>query len=375
MRNDTVLVTGGAGFIGSHLVDRLVEEGRSVAVLDSLEPQVHQGSRGYRNPGARYVEGSVLDRDSLGRVLDGVSGVVHLAAQVGVGQSMYEMSRYVGDNTLGTVSLLEELARRRDTIEGLVVASSMSIYGEGQYRCDACGIDDAEVVRTLESLAARQWEPVCARCGGPVRSLPTGESKRLRSESVYAITKRDQEELSLVFGRAYGVRTVALRFFNVYGPRQSLSNPYTGVAAIFSSRLLNGQAAEVFEDGVQSRDFIHVSDIAEAIHLALLRHDVGDVALNVGTGVATSVLDVAGVLAEELRVDIAPQIVGRFRHGDIRHCYADPSRAKDVLGFEARVPFREGMRELASWIKETSPPAVDLTERATEELAQRGLVL
>jgi dTDP-L-rhamnose 4-epimerase len=192
---------------------------------------------------------------------------------------------------------------------------------------------------------------------------------------VYAITKRDQEELGLVFGRAYGVRAVALRFFNVYGPRQSLSNPYTGVAAIFSSRLLNGHAPEVFEDGLQTRDFIHVSDIAEAIRLALSTPEVGDVALNVGTGSATSVLDVAHVLAEELGVDIEPRIVNRFRHGDVRHCYADVTRARDALGFEASVAFREGMRELVGWIREGSPEAVDLTDRATDELAERGLVL
>jgi len=373
--NDTVLVTGGAGFIGSHLVDRLVHDGRAVMVIDSLEPQVHRGSIGFRNPRARYLEGSIHDREALGRVLDGVGAVVHLAAQVGVGQSMYEMSRYVGDNTLGTVALLEEIARRKDQIEALVVASSMSIYGEGQYWCDVCDTDDAQVVRPLESLRAREWEPVCRRCSGPVRPLPTQESKRLSCESVYAITKRDQEELSLVFGRAYGVRAVALRFFNVYGPRQSLSNPYTGVAAIFSSRVLNGQAPEVFEDGLQTRDFIHVSDIAEAIHLALSSDGVGDVALNVGTGVSTSVLDVAGVLADELGIDIEPRIINRFRQGDVRHCFADPTRARNLLGFNARVRFREGMRELAGWIREGSPAAVDLTERATDELAERGLVL
>ena len=202
-----VLVTGGAGFIGSHLVDRLIEEGRAVTVLDSLEPQVHSASKPYRNPAARYLEGSILDEASLSRALDGAGAVVHLAAQVGVGQSMYEMSRYVRDNTLGTVALIEEIARRKGQIGALVVASSMSIYGEGQYRCDACGTDDAEVVRPLEALRARVWEPVCARCGGRVHPLPTRESKRLKCESVYAITKRDQEELALVFGRAYGVRS------------------------------------------------------------------------------------------------------------------------------------------------------------------------
>jgi dTDP-L-rhamnose 4-epimerase len=375
VENDSVLVTGGAGFIGSHLVDRLIGEGRTVVVLDSLEPQVHRGSPGFRNAGARYIEGSIHDRDALGVALDGVGAVVHLAAQVGVGQSMYEMSRYVGDNTLGTVSLLEELAKRTKQVRALVVASSMSIYGEGQYRCDACDNDDAEVIRHLESLRARDWEPVCRRCSGAVRPSATRESKRLSCESVYAITKRDQEELALVFGRAYGIRAVALRFFNVFGPRQSLSNPYTGVAAIFSSRLLNGHAPEVFEDGLQTRDFIHVSDIARAIQLALSQDDVGDVALNVGTGVATSVLTVAQVLGEELGVDIEPKIVNRFRQGDVRHCFADGTRARDELGFQAAVGFREGMRELVGWIREGTPEAVDLTERATDELAERGLVL
>ena len=375
MENDAVLVTGGAGFIGSHLVDRLVGEGRAVVVLDSLEPQVHRGSSGFRNANARYIEGSIHDRDALGGALDGVGAVVHLAAQVGVGQSMYEMSRYVGDNTLGTVSVLEELAKRTKQVRTLVVASSMSIYGEGQYRCDACDDDDAEVIRHLRSLRTRDWEPVCRRCSGSVHPLATRESKRLNCESVYAITKRDQEELALVFGRAYGIRAVALRFFNVFGPRQSLSNPYTGVAAIFSSRLLNGQAPEIFEDGLQTRDFIHVSDIARAIQLALSNDDVGDVALNVGTGLATSVLTVAQVLREELGVDVEPKIVNRFRQGDIRHCFADGRRANDVLGFQAAVGFREGMRELVGWIQEGTPEAVDLTELATDELAERGLVL
>lgn len=375
MANDTVLVTGGAGFIGSHLVDRLVEEGRSVRVIDSLEPQVHQGSSGYRNGAASYLEGSILDLDSLRQVLDGVGAVVHLAAQVGVGQSMYEMSRYVADNTLGTVALLEEVARRKGQIGTLVVASSMSIYGEGQYRCDRCGNDDADVVRSLEFLRAREWEPVCRACGGPVHRQPTRESKRLKSESVYAITKRDQEELALVFGRAYGVRTVALRFFNVYGPRQSLSNPYTGVAAIFSSRLINAQPPIVFEDGLQSRDFIHVSDIVSAIRTALDSDTAGDIALNVATGVPTTVLDVAEVLGEELRVDIKPQVVNQFRHGDIRHCFGDPSAARDSLGFEARVSFRDGMRELVRWIQEEGPKAEDRLEGAAQELVERGLVV
>jgi dTDP-L-rhamnose 4-epimerase len=375
LATEAVLVTGGAGFIGSHLVDRLVAGGRAVRVLDLLEPQVHGGSSGYRNVEAEYLEGSVLDRDLVAAALEGVEAVVHLAAQVGVGQSMYEMARYVRDNCLGTAVLLEAVAERRDAVSSLVVASSMSIYGEGLYACEACGVEDADVVRSVEALSDRRWEPVCSSCGSEAKPMPTPERKRLDCDSVYATTKRDQEELCLVFGRAYGVRTVALRFFNTYGPRQSLSNPYTGVAAIFASRLLNRAAPVVFEDGLQSRDFVHVSDIVRAIELSLNSDRAQNVAFNVGTGAATTVLDVAQALAAGLDVDLAPEIVNRFRQGDIRHCYADISAARDMLGYEPAVSLQDGMKNLVDWIVTDTPPAEDKTQRSTAELAARGLVL
>jgi dTDP-L-rhamnose 4-epimerase len=370
-----VLVTGGAGFIGSHVVDRLVAAGRDVRVLDVLEPQVHGDSAGHRHPDATYLHGSILERAVVDQALEGVADVVHLAAQVGVGQSMYEMARYVSENCVGSSVLFEAMAERRDSIGCLVAASSMSIYGEGQYACDTCGAAETPVRRTAEALAAARWEPVCANCGTTARPVPTGEDKRLEASSVYAVTKRDQEDLALVFGRAYGIRTVALRFFNVYGPRQSLSNPYTGVAAIFASRLLNDRPPTVFEDGHQSRDFIHVSDIVRAIELSLGADDVGDVALNVGTGEPTSVLDVAEVLAQELGREISPEIVGRFRHGDIRHCFADIERARALLGYEPQVAFRDGMRELTRWIEAEHPAAEDRVEVSTTELEDRGLIV
>jgi dTDP-L-rhamnose 4-epimerase len=373
--SEAVLVTGGAGFIGSHLVDRLVHLGRRVRVLDSLESQVHGQTNGYRNPHAEYLEGTILDRALVMRALEGVEAVVHLAARVGVGQSMYEMARYVRDNSLGTAVLLEALADRRDAISSLVVASSMSIYGEGQYACPRCGTGAAEVTRTPAALQARRWEPLCTACGTEVLALPTSELKRLRADSVYAVTKRDHEDLCLIFGRAYGVRTVALRFFNAYGRRQSLSNPYTGVVAIFASRLLNGASPAMFEDGLQTRDFVHVSDIVQAIELALGAEGVGDVALNVGTGVPTTVCEIAHFLAEELMVDIAPSVIGRFRQGDIRHCYADISAARHALGYEPRVALREGLRELVAWIVEAAPAAQDMTRQSTLELQARGLVV
>ena len=370
-----MLVTGGAGFIGSHLVDRLVNEGHEVRVLDSIEPQVHGKSAGHRNPGATYHEGSVLDRELVASTLEGADAVVHLAAQVGVGQSMYDMARYVNENCTGTGVLLEEMAHRRDRIQSFVVASSMSIYGEGQYACDGCGRDEVSVRRVQEDLVAGVWEPRCVECGAQARAVATSESKRLESSSIYATTKRDQEDLSLVFGRAYSVRTIALRFFNVYGPRQSLSNPYTGVAAIFAGRLLNRRPPLVFEDGLQSRDFVHVSDIVEAIVRSLHADEVGDVAINVGTGVATSVLDVAHSLATQLGVELAPEINGRFRQGDIRHCYADIGRARSLLGYEPAVAFGEGMGELVGWIEREQPSAEDRVQMSTVELETRGLIV
>jgi len=368
-----VLVTGGAGFIGSHLVDRLLVEGREVRVLDAIEPQVHGKAAGHRNPGADYMEGSVLDSAMVERALDGVDSVVHLAAQVGVGQSMYEMARYVEENCLGTANLLEGIAANGG-IKSLVVASSMSIYGEGQYACNSCG-EHVRVVRTHADLEGRRWEPRCAACGGEVRSVATSEQKMLEPDSIYATTKRDQEELVLVFGRSHGIRSIALRLFNVYGPRQSLSNPYTGVAAIFSSRLLSGNSPTVFEDGLQSRDFVHVTDVAKAFQLALDRDDVADVALNVGAGNAIPVLEIAEVLASELEVEIEPVIVNKFRHGDVRHCWADISAIRDALGYEPSVEFSDGMRELVAWIRDDSPEFQDSTEAATNELEERGLVL
>lgn len=373
MAAEKVLITGGAGFIGSHLVDRLVEIGRSVRVLDSLEPQVHQGGKGHRNPEAEYLEGSVLDAAAIDRALADVTDVVHLAAQVGVGQSMYEPYRYVEENCSGTALLLERIADHGQ-IGSVIVASSMSIYGEGAFECDRCGAD-VRAVRPMSRLAERRWEPICERCEGELRPLPTSERKRIEPDSVYATSKRDQEELCLTFCRAQGIRSIALRLFNVYGPRQSLSNPYTGVAAIFASRLLAGHPPLVYEDGLQSRDFVHVSDIARAFHLALDADGVTNVALNVGTGKATSVLDVARELSSALGIEIEPEVVGKFRSGDVRHCWADIAEIQETLGYEPTVDFADGMHELGAWIIQNQPSSEDRTEQAASELERRGLVL
>jgi dTDP-L-rhamnose 4-epimerase len=366
------LVTGGAGFIGSHLVASLVDSGDDVVVVDTLAPQVHGGEGPALPDGVRFLEGNVGDAELVDQALEGVERVVHLAAAVGVGQSMYEIAAYVRENTMATATFLERLVARSPMPSRLVVASSMSIYGEGEYDCAEHGAV-APHPRSEAQLLAREWECVCPECRRTLEPRPTRETKPLIPTSVYAITKRDHEELCLVTGAAYGIPTVALRFFNVYGPGQALSNPYTGVAAIFASRLLNGRPPVIFEDGKQSRDFIHVSDIVDGIVRALDSERAVGAAVNLGTGRPTTVDDVARVLAKGLGVEAEPDRTGQYRAGDIRHCYADAGRGEELLGFRARMSFDRGMTELVEWL--AGQEAVDRVDDATRELTARGLTL
>jgi dTDP-L-rhamnose 4-epimerase len=366
-----VLVTGGAGFIGSHLVDRLLASGHEVRILDSLDPQVHDGVPAYLRPEAELVVGDVRDRAVVARCLEDTDALVHLAAAVGVGQSMYEIERYTSVNALGAAVVLEAAIGARDRLAKAVVASSMSIYGEGLYRCPDDGSELAPPPRPEEQLAQRDWELRCPVCGAALEPLPTPESKPLQPTSIYAIGKRDHEEMFLAWGRAYAVPTTALRFFNVYGPRQALSNPYTGVAAIFASRLLNGRPPVVFEDGGQSRDFVHVSDIAAGIEAALDPARADGAAVNLGTGRSVTVLDVAAVLGAGLGVGLEPEVLGDYRAGDIRHCFASTERARELLGFAPQVAFEDGMAELTGWLAGQS--AVDRVDEATAALRARGL--
>ncbi len=371
---DPVLVTGGAGFIGSHLVETLLARGARVRVLDTLDPQVH-GS-GCTVPRwlpdqVEFLHGSVTDREMVAQALQGVRAVVHLAAVVGVGQSMYEVERYVRNNVQGTAVLLDALVNEGYPVARLVVASSMSIYGEGRYRCRACG-PVAPGLRPLSQLRGRLWEMRCPSCRASVEGVPTDEDKPVMPTSVYAVTKRDQEELCLCVGRAYNIPTVALRLFNVYGPRQSLSNPYTGIGAIFASRLLNDQPPLIFEDGRQSRDFIHVSDVAEAFCLAMDKTEVADVALNVGTGRPTTVAQMADLISAAVGSTRKAEIVEKSREGDIRHCVADNAKARSLLGFLPKVSLEEGIADLAHWA--AGARAEDRVAAAREELEVRGLI-
>ena len=366
-----VLVTGGAGFIGSHVTESLLEAGYEVRVYDRLVEQVH-GAHGprYVSPDAEFMRGDVRDTDGLRRALRDVDAVVHHAAEVGVGQSMYQIRRYVDGNTSGTGVLLELLANERHRVGRIVVASSMSVYGEGAYRCEQHGLVYPRT-RGDDQLAARDWEMHCPECGRRAEPVPTAESKPLHPTSIYAISKLDQELMCLAVGRAYDIGVVALRYFNTYGPRQALSNPYTGVAAIFSSRLINGQPPLVFEDGAQLRDFVHVHDVARATVLALESTRAVGEAINIGTGSPVSVLEVADVLASHIGVNLPSRLSATSRSGDIRHCWADITRARTLLGFEPAVSFAEGMRELVAWVREQE--AEDGSEAAHAELAQRGL--
>jgi dTDP-L-rhamnose 4-epimerase len=367
-----ILITGGAGFIGSHVADELLRYGHHVRALDNLSEQVHGSSIDrpeYLSPDIELVRGDVRDPDAVRGALDGIDAVYHFAAAVGVGQSMYQVTAYTSVNNLGTAVLLEALIAR--PVKKLIVASSMSLYGEGLYRAHDGRIVEG-IERSLTQLRRSDWE-VRDTVGQLLTPVPTTEDKRPSLASVYALSKYDQEHLCLMIGRAYGIPTVALRFFNVFGTRQALSNPYTGVLAIFASRLLNGNAPLIFEDGLQQRDFVSVFDIAQACRLALDTDAAAGDAFNIGSGRAYTVLQVAGLLARVLGTSIEPDVCGKYRIGDIRHCVADITRARTVLGYEPRVPLEEGIVELAEWLK--GQVALDRVAEASAQLAARGLTV
>jgi dTDP-L-rhamnose 4-epimerase len=368
-----VLITGGGGFIGSHLADELLAAGYEVRVLDCLSSQVHGDDPARPSYLASEVElmvGDVRDRDAVKRALKGVDAVYHFAARVGVGQSMYELADYTSTNNLGTAVLLEALIQA--PVERLIVASSMSIYGEGMYR-DREGRLVPGGDRSQERLKARQWELEDER-GGLLTPVPTDESKPPALASLYALSKYDQERMVMVVCRAYGIPAVALRFFNVYGPRQALSNPYTGVLAIFAARLLNDKPPIIFEDGLQQRDFVSVHDVAQGCRLALASPGAVDRCFNLGSGQPHTIRDIALRVSAVLgRETMEPEITHRYRVGDVRHCFADITAARRVLDYEPAVTLNEGLAELAEWLE--GAIAEDRFGEARHELAKRGLTI
>ena len=368
---ETVLITGGAGFIGRSVASELFERGNRVRILDSLIEQVH-GDRD-RPDGlaedAELIVGDIRNKDVVARALKGVDSVIHLAAEVGVGQSMYAVERYTSVNETGSAVLFEALIDQ--PVRRVVTASSMSIYGEGLYE-DADGNVVQEAERGPRTSSAQGWDPIDAQ-GRPLRPIATPEWKRPSLASIYALGKYVQERQTLIMTQAYGMQGTCLRLFNVYGPGQALSNPYTGVLAIFSSRLLNGQRPLIFEDGEQRRDFVYVGDVARAFCDALVHPEADGQVFNIGSGVDRSVKDVARSIARALgRNDIEPEITGKARIGDIRHCFCDGSKAAETLGFRAEKDFNEGLTELADWVAEQT--ADDRVDEARAELEAKGLV-
>jgi dTDP-L-rhamnose 4-epimerase len=362
-----VLVTGGSGFIGRRLCRELLESNYELRILDSLVEQVH-GAEATPEADVGFVRGDMRDRDAVERALRGVDAVIHLAAEVGVGQSMYEIERYVGANEQGTAVLLQALIER--PVERIVVASSMSIYGEGAYR-DERGQLVLNARRSAQDARDGRFDPRGAD-GGALEPVPTPETKPADLASIYALNKFAQERATLIFGEAYRVDAVALRLFNVFGPGQALSNPYTGVLANFAARLLNGERPLVFEDGRQRRDFVHVDDVARAFRLALETKEAAGQVFNVGAGRSYSIAEIARLLAHAMNLDIEPEILGKARAGDIRNCFADISRAQAVLGFSPERKLDSALGELAEWVQQAK--AEDRAGVMRRELESRGLV-
>jgi dTDP-L-rhamnose 4-epimerase len=364
-----ILVTGGGGFIGRHVTDELIRRDFDVRILDALVEQVHGSGEVELPRGAELIKGDVRDPATVARALQGVDAVVHLAAEVGVGQSMYEIARYVGTNDLGTAVLLEAMIKQ--PVERIVVASSMSVYGEGSYAtADGRRLDD--IRRDPSRVKSGQWDPV-STSGEALVPIATDEQKPVDLASIYALTKYAQERAVMIFGRAYELDAVALRLFNVFGPGQALSNPYTGVLANFAARLANAQRPMVFEDGKQKRDFVHVRDVARAFCLALKSSTAPGHVINIGSGRDYSISKIALLLAEAMGApDLTPEILGKARTGDIRNCFAEIGKARELLGYEARHRLEDSLEEMVRWVRGTV--AIDRGAEMKRELESMGLV-
>lgn len=370
-----VLVTGGCGFIGSFVTDAFISQGIGVNVLDNLDPQVHpKGLPSYFNPQAQLIRGDIRDTEAVDKALEGVDRVVHCAGAVGVGQSMYQIHHYIDVNVTGTALLLQKIIDRSEPLKKLVVYTSMTGYGEGLYRRPSDGELLRPGIRTEKAVESSGWEPVCPESGEVLVQVPITEEAELQAKNIYALSKRYQEQLCLEMSQAYDFPVTCLRLFNVYGPRQSLNNPYTGVLAIFLGALKAGKIPRVYEDGLQTRDFVSVHDVVRATMLSFKRRESDGSIMNIGTGIPRSIMDIAKVIARLSGYpEVEPEITGKFRTGDIRHCSADISRARDLLGYEPSVDWEESLEEIIRWSAEEEIIEQDL-DRAHEELRQRGLV-
>jgi dTDP-L-rhamnose 4-epimerase len=369
-----IVVIGGAGFIGGHLVDALLQQGHRVRVLDNLDPQVHPSGRppDYLNPRAEFLHQDIRDIDALRRGLEDAEAIYHLAGAVGVGDSMYRVRHYTDVNLLGCANLLDILADGKRKVRQLILASSVTVYGEGKYSCPAHGFV-FPAIRSAERVSRREWDPPCpvTGCVEHLRPAATDETKAPAPQSIYAITKRTQEEMVLTIGRAYGLGATVLRYFNVYGSRQAVSNPYTGVAKIFAVHVSENKPPLIYEDGQQTRDFVHVSDVVRASLLALDNPEANGEIFNVASGRACAVRDLAAHIAKKTGRTISPKVIGKFRAGDVRHCFADITKARTMLGYEPRTLVPDGLENL---LETPHSGGATLSAAADAELLQRGLI-
>ena len=372
-----ILITGGAGFIGSHLTDALMENSNcEVTVFDCLDEQVHgktDNPPGYLNKKVKFIQGSVNDYEKFEEIVRETDIIFHLAAKVGVGQSMYQIRRYIDNNILGMANLLNILVNSEHSVKKVVVASSNTVYGEGKASCAKCGIVFPKL-RIINQIKNKDWKLQCPKCGSSLNSLLTDEKTLCNPSSIYALSKRVQEEMSLMIGKTYGIDIAILRLFLVYGPRQALSNPYTGVFAIFCTRLLNGKPPIVFEDGLQSRDFVNVKDVCQALLLAMESPVANGEIFNVGTGIPLTIKKVAEIFTEKINPKLKPIYNQQYRVGDIRHCVADISKIKKKLGYEPKISFDQGIEEYINWINKQENKIQDKTEEALAELIEKGLL-
>lgn len=369
-----ILVTGGSGFIGSHLVDSLIGRGHQVVVLDSLEDQVHEGKKpAYTNPGAEFVLGDAGNEKILKKILPNVEVIFHEASSVGIGQSMYQVRKYVDNNSLGTAEMLQTIIDNDFDVKKIILASSVTVYGEGTYECEKCGRVSPQT-RDKKRLEKKKWDPLCPVCGNKVSPLPVKEGDPCEPRNVYAITKKNQEELCMSIGSSYGIPVTALRYFVGYGERQNPSNPYTGVSVMFSTRIGNGKPPVIYEDGLQTRDFINVRDIVKANILAMQSKSADYEILNVGTGRPTPILDLANKLIKlhGKQGSLTPEVTNQYRSSDVRHLFADIGKIKRKLDFEPEVDLDSGLKELVSWLGQQE--VADRSDDAQKELKRRGLI-
>lgn len=372
-----ILITGGAGFIGSNLTKKLVSKGYCITILDNLSKQIHgkdQKSELYNSIKeiSTFILGDVCNEEDWKKALKGQDAVIHLAAETGTGQSMYEISRYNDVNILGTSHLLDFLANNKNSVKKLIIASSRSIYGEGKYKCENHGVVYPNE-RVASNMMKGKFDLFCDVCGGELDLMPTDENSKIHPSSIYGITKQQQEQMILLMGKSLGIPAVALRYQNVYGPGQSLSNPYTGILSIFSTRMLNGNDIDIYEDGEESRDFVFIDDVVEATILALEKEEANHQIFNVGSGEATSVTQVANSLKKLYDSNVNISIGGSFRLGDIRHNYADLNKIKNLLGFTAKFDFQTGISRFVDWVK-TQEVKEDKYEQSLNELKNKGLI-